>query len=104
MFHEYQSRFLFFLKSQKWLFDNILLGTGRDSCSRQCVRLVAALSRHCRYFLEMSPLSETTSGTVSEHTRYVSTIYIRLYKSFRGLVIAIVRKMMFALSALSAYI
>ena len=74
-------RFLFFLKSQKWPFDNVLLGTGRDSCSRQCVRLGAALSLHCRYILQMSPLSETTSGTVSEHTRYVSTIYVRRYTS-----------------------
>ena len=24
--------------------------TGRDSCYRQCVRLVAALSLHCSYF------------------------------------------------------
>ena len=67
----------FFLKSQKWPFDNVLLGTGRDSCIRQCVRLVAALSLHCRHFLQMSPLSETTSGTVSEHTRHVSAIYVR---------------------------
>ena len=44
IFHEYQSHVFFFWKSQKWPFDNVLLGTGRDSCSRQCVRLVAALS------------------------------------------------------------
>ena len=62
MFHEYQSHVLFFLKSENWPFDNVLLGTGRDSCSRQCVRLVAALSLHCRYVLQMSPLSETTQA------------------------------------------
>ena len=73
--------FLFFLKSQKGPFDNVLLDTGHNNCSRQCVRLVAALPLHCRYFLQVSPLSETTSGTDSEHTRYVSTIYVRRYNS-----------------------
>ena len=60
--------FSLFLKSQKGPFDNVLLDTGHNNCSRQCVRLVAALSLHCRYFLQMSPLSETTSGKVSKHT------------------------------------
>jgi hypothetical protein len=63
------------------------------------VRLDAAMSRHCRYFLQMSLLSETTSGTVSEHTRYVSTIYVTIVIS-RFAIFAIVTKMMFDLSAL----
>ena len=56
-----------------WSFCNVLLGTGCDSC-RQCVRLVAALLIHCRYFLQMSHFSETTSGTVREYTRHVSML------------------------------
>ena len=33
------THFLFFLKSQKGPFDNVLLDTGHNNCSRQCVRL-----------------------------------------------------------------
>jgi len=53
---------------------------GCDGCCRHCVRLAAALSRHCRFFfevntfLQMSQLSETTSGTVTEHARHVSML------------------------------
>ena len=50
----------------------------------------------------MSHLSETTSGTVSEHARHVSTLddTLIILEGLRSLVIAIVREIMFALSLL----
>ena len=67
----------FFLKSQK--------GGLITFCWAQDMTVVVVnvcgLSQLCHFtpdsFLQMSPLSETTSGTVSEHTRYVSAIYVR---------------------------
>ena len=43
-------------------------------------------------FIQMSQLSETTSDTVSEHARHVSTLddTILILEGLRGLVIAIV--------------
>ena len=70
--------FLFFSKSQMWPFVNVSLGTGSDVTVVDVN--VCDLLQLCHFtadmfdentFPQMSQLSETTSGTVSEH---VSTL------------------------------
>ena len=75
--------FLFFSKSQLCPFDNVLLATGSDVTVVDVN--VCDLLQLCHFtadtfddntFIHMSPLSETTPGTVSEHTRHVYIYYM----------------------------